>query len=172
MKADKMTEQFDKMAYLKNYAQQDKRLQNKITMTELVANNQGINFERLMHIGKGVREIHVVKIFGQEIPIRALSIREERLCRHNTYNYIKQYPEFIPGTMDYAAQFDRAFFRKAISLATSSCPEYTKDCYFTEDDLDELPPATFAYLVNQYLQTDCPPLPYGIANILNPFQPL
>lgn len=145
-----MAEQFDKMAYLQEYAKQDKRLENPKVKAELIANNDGINFERLMKMGKGSREIHVIEVFGEAVPMRVLTQKEQRLCKHNTFIYMKQYPEFVPGTMAYASEWDLAYFRKTISLSTSPCPEYTEDRYYTEDDLDSLPPVTFAYLITMY----------------------
>lgn len=145
-----MAEQFDKMAYLQEYAQQDKRLENPKAKAELIANNKGINFERLMKIGRGVREIHSIEVFGEIVPMRVLSQAEHRICKHDAFVYMKQYEQFVPGTMAYASEWDLAYFRKAISLSTSSCPEYTQDRYYTEDDLDFMSPVTFAYLITMY----------------------
>ncbi len=139
---------FNQTDYLDEYCKQDKRLSK--ARTEIIANNRGINFERLMGIGRGVREIHTITIYGQEIPIRVLSMREERLCKQQTYVAMKSFPEFPPDSEDYAIEFNKTLLRKMVSMSTSSCPEFPQDAFLREVDLEEMPAMTFAELLNKY----------------------
>lgn len=147
---DKQT--YNQQEFLDNYTQQDSRLQKPHVKTEIIANNLGLNFERSAKIGKGVREIHEVNIFEDVVPIRLLSMREEREVKHATFIEMQKFPNFKSGTTLYDQEFNKIIFRKMISLATTPCPEYTKDDqrYLREIDLDEIPPATFAELINAY----------------------
>lgn len=141
---------FNQQEYLQTYTAQDKRLQTPRAKKELIANNRGLNFERLSKIGRGVREIHEVQILGETVPMRVVSMGEERILKQQTYIELNQYPDLKNDSLE----FNRIYLKKQLSLATSACMEASEnnsqDRYFTEEDIDALPPSTFAALVTAY----------------------
>lgn len=140
----------NKEDFLRKYAEQDTRLQDEGVFGELLANNNGINIERLFNMGKGTREIHSIKFFNEIIPMRVISLREERVVNHSASIHMKDETYLSPGTIPYNMQFERFRLRKLLSLATSSCPESPDSCYLTMDDIDDLSDTTFISLVNRY----------------------
>jgi len=106
-----------------------------------------VNFERLIEMTKGTREIHYIDYNGSQIPMRLLSIKEEREIKHATHVLFKKYPEFIGGENN--PEFSRIQLVKLLSKATSAAPEIT-ECYLTENDVEALPYPAFNYLSIQY----------------------
>jgi hypothetical protein len=143
---------WNKQEWINEYSKQDKRLQSSAVQRELIANDAGISLERTAKIGRGVREIHDVQIFGDTVPMRVLSMDEERRLRHATHIDMKAYPEFDKQSNEFAIEFNKQLLRKMVSLSTSPCPEYVSDemRFFTERDIGALPATTFAELINIY----------------------
>jgi hypothetical protein len=137
------------MSIIDEYVEQDKRLQDPEVKREIVANNLGLNFERLIKIGKGTREIHYTKIYGEEIPLRVISRDEETHLQHScVVEMAEKFPHF-KGLL-FNINFEKMFQKKLISLATSVCIEATSKRYLSEDEVGSLTSYTLAALVTEY----------------------
>ncbi len=139
----------DTMSLIDEYVEQDKRLQDPEVKREILANNLGLNFERLVKIGKGTYEIHYTNIYGDEIPLRVISRDEETYLQHDCVSEMaKKFPLF-KGAI-YNVNFEKMFQKKLISLATSVSVHTPSKRHFTEDDVGSLPSYTLAALITEY----------------------
>jgi hypothetical protein len=137
------------MSIIDEYVEQDKRLQDPEVKREIVANNLGLNFERLIKIGKGTREIHYTKIYGENVPLRVISRDEETHLQHGCIvEMAEKFPHFKGALFN--INFERMFQKKLISLATSVCIEAPHKRYLSEDEIGALPSYTLAALVTEY----------------------
>lgn len=134
---------------LNEYIEQDPRLQDPQVKNEIRANNLGLNFERLIKIGKGTREIHYTKIFGKDIPLRLISRDEEdKLLYECVLEMAEKFPQFKGKLYDII--FNKMFLKKSISLATSACIEAPNKRYLSEEETGSLPSSTFAAIYTEY----------------------
>lgn len=144
----------NEISYIDEYIASDERLQANGVKTELIANH-GLRFERIMKIGKGAFEIHEINFNGQIIPIRLLTMKEQRELQHSTIiDMQRKYPEF-KGAL-YNMNYEKLYQIKEISKATTvnptiaSCKEIKDTRRLTEDEVDGMSPPEFAYLVSEY----------------------
>lgn len=147
--ADNTTEISMNDDILNEYIEQDPRLQDPKVKNEIRANNLGLNFERLIKIGKGTREIHYTKIFDKEIPLRLISRDEEdNLLYKCVLEMAEKFPQFKGKLYDII--FNKMYLKKQLSLATSVCIEVPNKRYLSEDETGSLPSSTFAAIVTEY----------------------
>jgi len=145
-------------SYIDEYTSQDERFNQPGVKAELIANH-GLDFERVVKIGKGTRTIHQVNINGIDVPMRLLSMEETAKLQHQTIIDMKtKYPEF-KGLL-YNLNFERIFNIKQISRATTVCKE-SANCkeipdtrYFTEDEISGMTAVEFASLLNAYIKLE------------------
>ncbi len=137
-------------APLTTYLNSDARLQEN--QATLVSKINSFDFNKMIQTSKGVREIHYINYNEDKIPMRLLSIAEERNILHQCHVLFKKYPEFIGGEDNPIFQEFRII--KTLSLATSPCPELfeDKDRYFTEAQLENISRVTLNYLSHHYDQ--------------------
>lgn len=133
-----------------NYLNSDPRLQKS---KDLLAPKIDVGvFNKLINAAKGVREIHYVDYNGTQIPMRLLSMAEERKIKHETHMLFKKYPEFIGG--ENHPEFAKIELIKTLSRATSSAPELydmeQPDPFLTEDAVDNMPTVAFNFLLSKY----------------------
>ena len=142
------------MSYIDEYIASDERLQHNGVKAELIANH-GFNFERLMSISKGTFETHDITFNGKVIPMRLLSMKEERELQHQTIiDMDTLYPKF-KGAL-YNINFEKLQLIKMISLATTvnptieACKGIPDSRRLTERDVDQMAATEFAYIVSEY----------------------
>ncbi len=142
------------ISILDEYIASDERLQASGVKAELIANG-ALNFDRLMKIGKGTLEIHEIDFNGQIIPMRLLSMMEETELSHATIIDIeRKYPAFKGQIKDMI--FNKLYLIKQISRATTvnsiiaTCKEIKDTRRLTEDEVGNMSPSEFAYLVSEY----------------------
>jgi len=135
---------------LNEYIEQDPRLQDDFVKKEIRANNLGLNFDRLIKIGKGTREIHYTKIFDREIPLRLISRDEEdKLLYDCVLEMAEKFPQFKGKLYDLI--FNKLYLKKQISLATSPCIEASNyKRYLSEEEVGSLPSSTLAAVITEY----------------------
>jgi hypothetical protein len=142
----------DGKSVIDEYIEQDERLQNPQVTREIRANNLGLDFEKVLKIGKGTRETHHLNLYGKNIPIRLISLHEQRCLKHQCIIEMEKTYPYFKGRL-YDINLDQLFLEKSISLATSSCIEAANipgDRYLSEDDVGSLPPPTFAAIITEY----------------------
>lgn len=136
---------------LDDYIKSDNKLSNNEDVLRAKINS--IDYNRLININEGVRKIHYVS-YGKEqkIPMRLLTIRENRILLQQTYVWNKENPQFIGGEDN--SEFQRQLLIKKLSLATSPAPELIEDKhrYFTEEQLENSVDFVLAGLAQQYDQ--------------------
>jgi len=144
----------DNISMLDDYIASDERLQINGIKAELIANH-GLDFDRLMKIGKGTFELHEINFNGQIIPIRLLGMREETELMHETIVDIeRKYPAFKGNMKD--IMFNKLYLVKQISRATTvnvtiaTCKDIKDTRRLTEDEVSSMSPPEFAYLVSEY----------------------
>lgn len=139
---------------LNNYFESDIRLKERRSLLEPKINV--LSFNKCINTSKGVREIHYINYNGSQIPMRLLSIKEERRIKQETSREFKKYPEFLGG--ENHPIFQEIIVIKTLSIATSVSPEDyetgTPQPFFTESEIEDMPPVAVNYLMKQYTLLD------------------
>lgn len=133
------------LALIDKYIKSDPRLEEHKDLLQRSLST--LTFEKLIHTNAGVRKIHYIDYNGSQVPMRLLSLKEEREIKCATLREFKKYPEFIGG--EDHPEFSRLQLIKTLSKVTDASPETNKP-HFTESEVEDMPSVAFNYLIREY----------------------